>query len=173
MNKSYYPINLDVEDKKCLVVGGGKVAERKVKTLLKFGAKVTVVSPSFSSGLSHLANELTLIKRAYRASDLNGSVLVIAATDQPATNRRIAADARKNRVLVNVIDKPELCSFIAPSVIKRGPLVVSISTSGQAPAFSKTLRLKLEKIVTPAMGRLAGELGRIRRQRRGTASDRA
>ena len=132
-------------------------------------------APEPTGGIARLAKsgKVKLARRKYRSSDLKEAALVIAATDDGEVNRRVALDAKKNKILVNVIDRPELCSFIAPSVIKRGPLVVSISTSGNAPAFSKALRLKLEKIVTPALGKLAGELGRIRRQKLGTASHRA
>lgn len=175
MPKSYYPVNLDVENKKCVVVGGGKVAERKIAALLKFGVQVLAVSPEFTRRIRRLAasGKIEIFRRTYRRKDVRGAVLVIAATDDPELNRSVADDARRARALVNVVDQPALCSFIAPSVIKRGPLVVSISTSGQAPALSKKLRLKLEKIITPQIGRLAEELGRIRRKKLGTAPLRA
>ena len=159
MLKSYYPVNLDVSGKKCLVVGGGAVAERKVKTLLDFGALVWVVAPRFSFKIKGVK----FIRRKYRSGDLRNAVLAIAATDDDGLNRKIAAGARAQKIPVNVIDAPKLCTFIAPSIIKRGPLVVSISTSGQAPALAKALRLKLEKLITPQFGKLALALGKIRR----------
>jgi precorrin-2 dehydrogenase/sirohydrochlorin ferrochelatase len=178
MPKSYYPINLDVSGKKCLVVGGGKVAQRKIKTLLNFGARVVAVAPRFTAGISRLSGKVKLIPRKYKSGDLTHAALAIVATDDPVVNRKISADARRSGVLVNVIDQPALCSFIAPSVIKRGPLVVSISTSGQSPAFAKALRLKLERLISPKMGKLVNALGKVRaatrfaqrRQRLGTAS---
>ncbi|MBI5079040.1 bifunctional precorrin-2 dehydrogenase/sirohydrochlorin ferrochelatase [Candidatus Saganbacteria bacterium] len=171
MVKSYYPINLDIDGKKCVVVGGGRVAERKVVALLRFGAAVVVVSSSFTAKLRCLARErrIELIRRRYRAGDLSGAILAIAATDDPAANEKISEDAEKGKILVNVVDKPSLCSFIAPSIIKRGPLMVSISTSGQAPALSKALRVKLEELISPRMGKLVEELGK-RRRKLGTAS---
>jgi precorrin-2 dehydrogenase/sirohydrochlorin ferrochelatase len=175
MNKSYYPVNLDVFGRKCLVAGGGAVAERKVGTLLDFGARVIVVSTSFTPGLLRLGkrNKIRLVNRKFKSGDIEDAFLIIAATDDRKTNEHVSNAARKAGVLVNVVDQPKLCSFIAPSVIKRGPLVVSISTSGQAPLFAKAMRLKLEKFVTPALGKLAVELGKIRRQKLGTATDRA
>lgn len=175
MQNSYYPLNLDVQGKKCLVIGGGAVAERKARTLLEFGAKTAVVAPDLTPGLIKLskAGRIKTTRRKYQLGDLNKVFLAIAATDDSATNKRIFLDATKAKILVNVIDRPELCSFIAPSFIKRGPLVVSISTSGHAPALSKAIRLKLEKIITPALGKLASELGKIRRKKLGTATLRA
>lgn len=151
------------------MAGGGEVAERKVKSLLKFGAKVVVVAPTFTKLLSRI-KAARLVRRGYRTGDLKGAALVIAATDDPKINRRISKDARLRNILVNVVDAPSLCSFIVPSVIKRGPLVVAISTSGRAPALAKALRLKLQKVITPGLGKLAQELGKARRQRLGTAS---
>lgn len=165
MLKSYYPVNLDVSDKKCLVVGGGTVAERKVSTLLEFGARVVVVAPLITARLKQLTRSRKIVARLkkYSSADLRQAVLVIGATSDRALNKKIAKDAIKKNILVNIVDDPELCSFIVPSKIKRGALVVSISTSGQAPALAKALRIKLEKIITPELGRLANELGKIRR----------
>ena len=164
MVENYYPINFVVDGKKCVVVGGGAVAERKVRSLLKFGARVVVVAPSWTKQLAGIP-AVRLVRRGYRTRDLAGAVLVIAATDDLALNRQIARDAQRENILVNVVDAPELCSFIVPSMIKRGPLVVAISTSGQAPAMAKALRLELQKIITPQLGKLAARLGIIRRKR--------
>lgn len=164
MLRKYYPINLDVTGKKVVVVGGGVVAERKVISLVKFGAEVLVIAPRLAAVLAKIKG-VGLLRREYRRADIKHAVLVVAATDNMALNRQIARDAMRENILVNVVDAPDLCSFIVPSMIKRGPLVVSISTSGQAPAMAKALRLELQKIITPQLGKLAARLGKIRRKR--------
>jgi precorrin-2 dehydrogenase/sirohydrochlorin ferrochelatase len=141
-----YPIQLDVRERPCLVVGGGRVAERKVRGLLAAGAAVTVVSPEATSALAQLASAANIvwIPRGYRSADLDGMRLVIAATDQPAVNRQIAEDAHVRGVLCNVIDQPAAGDFTLPSVIRRGDLVLTVSTSGQSPALARHLRKALE-----------------------------
>ncbi len=143
----YYPVNLDILDRKCLVVGGGSVGTRKVLTLLDCGAIVTVVSPDVSEKLLELAGNGSIIweKRSYLASDLDGMFLVIGATDDEELNRQISADAEKINLLCNIADRPEVCNFILPAIVNRGDLVIAISTSGKSPAFAKTLRKELEK----------------------------
>lgn len=142
----YYPVNLDIQNQSCLVVGGGAVGTRKVKMLLDCGAVVTVVSPEMTHSLSVLAveNQISLKQRAYHVSDLEGVLLVIGATDNRDINRVIHADARKQGKLCNIVDQPDLCNFILPSVIERGDLVITISTSGKSPAFARLLRKQLE-----------------------------
>ncbi len=143
----YYPVNLDIQNRKCLVVGGGSVGTRKVMTLLDCGAIVTVVSPDVTEQLSELANngKIELIKRDYRSSDLDGMFLVIGATDNEELNSRIHSDSEKLNKLCNIADRPNVCNFILPSVVSRGDLVIAISTSGKSPAFAKKLRKDLEK----------------------------
>ncbi len=145
----YYPVCLDVRNKDCLVVGGGQVASRKVKTLIGCGANVEVIAPYFSGELTKMeenhGDRLRLIHRVYEAGDVAGRFLVIGATDDEAENRRISADAEKNNILCNIADVPDACSFILPSIIKRGDLLLAISTSGNSPAFAKHLRKTLEK----------------------------
>ena len=158
----YYPINLNLEGKKAVVVGGGKVAERKVMQLLECGAKVTVISPKVTKKIRSLADksQVNVIDRKYRVGDLKGAVVAIAATDNPAINKQVPKEARKRRVLINVVDSPELCDFIMPSIIRRGDLVISISTSGKFPFLSKKLRIMLEGLIGEEYGieldRLAG-----------------
>ena len=141
----FYPIYLDVKDKKCVIVGGGKVAYRKVCSLKEAGAEVVVVSPETCP---EIANEegLTLVKKDYDESILDGALLVIAATDNDAVNKKAALDARKRNIIVNVVDRPELCSFIVPSTINRGDLCISISTGGASPAVAKSVREELEVV---------------------------
>jgi precorrin-2 dehydrogenase/sirohydrochlorin ferrochelatase len=143
----YYPVNLDILNRKCLVVGGGSVGTRKVLTLLDCGAIVTVVSPEATEKLLELAGNGSIRwgKRSYLASDLDTMFLVIGATDDEELNRQISADAEKLNMLCNIADRPEVCNFILPAIVNRGDLVISISTSGKSPAFAKKLRKELEK----------------------------
>lgn len=142
----YYPIHLDIRKRNCLVVGGGAVGTRKVNTLLKCGARVTVVGPAPTRQLKELAaaGSITLRQCAYRSADLKDMFLVIGATDDEKLNRQISEDAGKIGILCNIADRPEVCNFILPSVVQRGDLVITISTSGQSPALAKRLRRKLE-----------------------------
>ncbi|MFO8111097.1 MAG: bifunctional precorrin-2 dehydrogenase/sirohydrochlorin ferrochelatase [Desulfosalsimonadaceae bacterium] len=142
----YYPVCLDIRNRDCLVVGGGAVAHRKVKTLLECGANVTVVSPAFASEMEGMDTEnLRMIRRPYAPSDVKGRFLVIGATDDEAENRKISRDAEDNNVLCNIADLPDACNFILPSIVKRGDLLLAISTCGNSPAFAKHLRKNLEK----------------------------
>ena len=143
----YYPVNLDILNRKCLVAGGGSVGTRKVLTLLDCGAIVTVISPVASEKLLELADNgsITWEKRSYLASDLDGMFLVFGATDDEELNRQISVDAEKLNMLCNIADRPNVCNFILSSIVNRGDLVISISTSGKSPAFAKKLRKELEK----------------------------
>lgn len=140
---NYYPAFLDLGGKKAVVVGGGEVAQRKVIALLASGAYVTVISPSLTRKLQKAleGGKIRHIPRLYRKNDLKGAFVVIAATDSPETNKRISKDAP---ALVNVVDVPADCNFIAPSVVRRGQLLIAISTGGASPAFSRALRRELE-----------------------------
>ncbi len=142
----YVPIFLAVTGRDCVVVGGGEVAARKVESLLEAGALVTVVSPRLSPSMETIvANGLvTHLARNYERGDIQGSVLVYAATDDPKLHRELAAEARALGIPVNVVDVPELCTFIAPAVVKRGDLQIAISTGGASPAFAARLRRNLE-----------------------------
>jgi precorrin-2 dehydrogenase/sirohydrochlorin ferrochelatase len=143
---AYIPIFLDVTGRECMVVGGGEVAARKVESLLRAGAKVKVVSPCLSSRLSAVvAGESVMhIARNYQPGDMTGCVMVYAATDDPKLQRDLVAEARALGILINVIDVPELCTFISPAVVNRGELQIAISTSGASPAFAARLRRTLE-----------------------------
>src|SRR5258708_25555180 len=138
----YIPIFLDVTGRQCFVVGGGEVAVRKVEALLEAGALVTVVSPSLSPPVEAIVASglVTHIARTYERGDIRGCVLVYAATDDPKLQRELAAEARALGIPVNVVDVPELCTFIAPAVVKRGALQIAISTGGPSPAFAARLR---------------------------------
>jgi siroheme synthase-like protein len=142
----YIPIFLDVTGRDCVVVGGGEVAARKVESLLEAGAQVTVVSPRLSPPMASFAanGSVIHIARDYRPGDISGCVLAYAATDDPKLHRELAAEARALGIPVNVVDVPELCTFIAPAVMQRGALQIAISTGGASPAFAARLRRELE-----------------------------
>ena len=162
----YYPINLDIRNRNCLVVGGGAVATRKVNTLITCGARVTVVSPETTDTLNRLADTgaITLIRRPYASSDLNGMFLVIGATDDSDLNRQIFEQAEKAGRLCNIADQPDLCNFILPSIVHRGDLILAISTSGQSPAFAKKLRQELEKTYGDEYALFLRLMGAIRKK---------
>ena len=150
-NKNYYPLSIDLSSRNVIVIGGGAVAERKASLLVDYGAIVTLVSPEVTPGLTELMKngKIVWLERAYLPKDLKGAFLVIAATSEKAVNRSIAEDARAQGRLVNVADQPDLCSFILPSVIRRGRLTVTISTNGASPALSRALRFKGETVFGP------------------------
>jgi len=138
-----YPIVLDLAGRRAVVVGGGRVALRKARALAEAGARVTAVAPEF---LPEFADEagVECIEAPYTGEHLEGAVLAVAATDDPAVNRRVADDARAAHVLVNVVDVPEECDFIVPAQVRRGDLMVTITTGGAAPSLSRRLRERLE-----------------------------
>ena len=161
----YYPVNLNIQRQSCLVVGGGSVGTRKVKTLLDCGATVTVVSPEVTDMLSVLAeeNRILLKQLPYQTSDLDGVFLVIGATDNRDMNRTIYDDARKQGKLCNIADQPDLCNFILPSVIERGDLIIAISTSGKSPAYARQLRKQLEAQFGPEHAGFLKLMGIVRK----------
>jgi siroheme synthase-like protein len=142
----YIPIFLDVSGKPCLVVGGGEVAERKVRALLAAGAEVTIVSPGLGEALEAIARrgEVYHLAHRWRRGEMAGFALVYAATGDASLHREIAAEAGELGIPINVADTPELCSFIAPAVIRRGDLQIAISTGGASPALAARLRRELE-----------------------------
>ena len=142
----YIPIFFDVTGRPCIVIGGGEVAARKVESLIEAGARVTVVSPRLSPPLQAAVARglVTHIARDYAPGDIKGCVLSYAATDDPKLHRELAAEARTLGIPINVADVPELCSFIAPAVVKRGALQIAISTSGASPAFAARIRRELD-----------------------------
>jgi precorrin-2 dehydrogenase/sirohydrochlorin ferrochelatase len=162
----YYPVNLDIQNRNCLVVGGGGVGTRKVATLLKCGANVTVVSPDISQQLLDLAESpsLTLKQRPYQSSDLDGMFLVIGATDDETLNRKISHDAERRNTLCNIADRPDVCNFILPAIVQRDDLIITISTSGKSPALAKKLRKSLEARFGEEYGILLRLMGGIRKR---------
>ena len=165
MTKSYYPIFLDVQDKQCVIAGGGDVSVRKAKTLVSFGAKVKVVAPTVSERLQALADEgvITCEARPFAPADLDGAMLVIGATDNEMVNRTIFDEANKRSIPVNIVDQPELCTFIVPSVVRKGDLAIAISTGGKSPAVAKRVRKKLQEEFGDEWGVYLDMMGRARR----------
>lgn len=167
----YYPVNLNISHRACLVVGGGPVAFRKARMLAECGADVTVVSMDFCDEFQKFSNisSISLVQRKYFLSDLDGKFLVIGATDDEALNRRISEDAGKKNMLCNIADVPEICNFILPSVIRQEDLVIAVSTSGKSPAFAKKLRKDLEKSFGDEYARFLDLMGGIRQKLLSTA----
>ncbi|MEE9614509.1 MAG: bifunctional precorrin-2 dehydrogenase/sirohydrochlorin ferrochelatase [Thermodesulfobacteriota bacterium] len=162
----YYPIFLDIEKKTCLVVGGGAVAERKVLSLLFSGARVAVISPQLTKKLKSLVKtgKIRHTARRYCVGDIEGAFLVVSATDSEEINKAVSKEARKAGTLLNVVDRPELCNFIVPSVVERGSLLVAISTSGKSPYLAKALRKTLERSIPPEMAVFVELMGAVRRK---------
>ncbi|MGD2074624.1 MAG: siroheme synthase CysG [Gammaproteobacteria bacterium] len=153
----FFPVFLDLEGRDCLVVGGGRVAARKVGLLRRAGARVEIVAPDLCDELQRRVDAGELIHRArgFEASDLDHKTLVIAGTSEEEVNREISMLAKARNIPVNVVDQPELCSFIVPSVINRDPVQVAVSTGGASPVLARLLRARLESYVPAAYGRLA------------------
>lgn len=149
-----------------MVVGGGEVAERKVKGLVERGAEVRVISPELTPGLRRMAEEgkIQVESREYRRGDLKNALLAIAATDCVEVNREVAQEGGKKKVLVNVVDSPELSGFIVPSVVQRGELVIAISTSGYSPALARKIRSELESYFSPEYAWLPPLLAEVRQE---------
>ncbi len=141
-----FPITVCVEGLSCLVVGGGKVALRKVNNLLQCGAVIDVVSPSFCDELVVMGKEglVTLISRRFEDHDINGRMLVFAATNDEATNQRVYQLCQKNNILVNTVDDPEKCNFLVPATMRRGALTVAVNTQGRSPLLARRIREEME-----------------------------
>jgi precorrin-2 dehydrogenase/sirohydrochlorin ferrochelatase len=162
----YYPINLDVQDRECLVVGGGGVGERKVKTLLECGALVTVVTMDATESLQALASEgrIDLKTRVYEPSDMKGKFLVIGATNSEEVNEKISKDAQERGLLCNIADRPAACTFVLPAIVRQGELLIAISTSNKSPAVARRIRQTLEKEFGPEYSVLLNLMGAIRQK---------
>lgn len=161
-----YPIGLDLRGRKCLVVGGGRVAERKVAALLEAGADVWVVSPSLSEELTlrQEKGDIRWTPREYAAGDVEGAFLAIAATGSGEANARVSSEARQAGVLVNVADDPEKCDFTLPAVVRRGELSIAVFTGGKSPALARKIREDLEAAYGPEYGEFLEFLGEQRRR---------
>ncbi len=160
----YYPIFLDLRAQRCLVIGGGEVAERKVETLLQAEGQVTVISPTLTPQLQSWAqkHQITAFLRPYQKGDVRGFSLVFAATDDEELHRQIAAEAQEAEVLLNVVDRPALCSFIVPAIVSQGDLTLAVSTSGASPALAKKIRRDLGRQFGPEYTQALALLARVR-----------
>lgn len=162
----YYPVNLVLENKICVVVGAGVVAARKVHRLLECGALVSVISPTITPGIKRLAakKKISFKNKAVELKDLSGAYLVIAATQDRKINSLVSAYCRKKGILINAVDYPKECTFILPAVVRRGSLTISISTDGISPALAKKIRKDLEKEFGVEYAKLLRILKEIRPQ---------
>jgi uroporphyrin-III C-methyltransferase/precorrin-2 dehydrogenase/sirohydrochlorin ferrochelatase len=153
----FLPLFFNLKNKSCLVIGGGGTASRKVALLTQSGAVVTLISPTLSRSLQELADnqKITHKSKAFEESDLRGYKLIISATDDQIINKRVSVLANKHNIPVNVVDNPDLCSFIFPSIVDRSPVIAAISTGGRSPVLTRILRGKIESTIPAAFGRLA------------------
>ncbi len=160
----YYPIGLDISGRRCLVIGGGEVGQRKAERLLECGARVSVVGKKLTPALAGLRKKGAIehIPGDYEQKQLNGAFLVIGATDDPVINERIFLDARRQGVLANIVDDPDRCDFILPALCRQGDLVITVATGGKSPALAKKLRQDLEERYGPEYEVLLKIMGEIR-----------
>lgn len=156
MKRKYYPLFMDMRMRPCLVVGGGKVAERKVKSLVGAGARVTVLSPEVSPEILklHKKNKILWKKKMFSKGDAKGPAFVFCATNNKTINHAIYNDAEKHRAFANVADDPSLCHFIVPASFQKGAISVAVSTEGKSPAFSAALKRKLQKDIPDEYAKL-------------------
>lgn len=159
-----YPVNLRLEGRRCMVVGGGSVAERKVESLLQAGALVTVISPDLTPVLKDrvVRAEIEWSQRGFAAGDLTDAFIVIGATNDSEVNRAVAAEARQRGALVNIVDTPALCDFTVPAQVQRGDLVLTVSTNGKSPVFSRRIREEMEELYGPEYGQFLILVSRLR-----------
>ncbi len=164
---------LQVRDRSCLIVGGGEVAARKAAMLRRAGANLHVVAPELSPGMHALVKEASgrHSERGYTRSDVLSAHLVIAATDDRALNARVSSDARAERVPVNVVDDPELCTFIMPAIVDRSPLVIAVSSAGGSPVLARMARGKIEAALPAQLGALASLCSELRSEVRAALPD--
>ncbi len=160
----YFPVFLKLKDQACLVVGAGEIAARKIELLARAGANITVIASEISPAVLSLqqAHKLTLLQKPFAPADLGVFRLVVSATDNAETNRLVALTADEQNIPVNVVDNPELCSFIFPAIIDRSPIIAAVSSGGAAPVLARLLRAKIEAAIPPAYGQLAGLADKFR-----------
>lgn len=158
---SYFPLFMELKDRDCLVVGGGRVAWRKVKVLKDFDARVSVVAPEIIPEIGELDPDLQ-IEREFLDGDVQGRTLVVAATDDAALNQRISRLCQAHSIPVNAVDQIQDCSFIFPAYVKQGEVVAAFSSGGQSPVMTQYLKAQIKPVMTEELGRLAACLGSIR-----------
>lgn len=166
---AYYPVYLNLNSRRCVIIGGGHEAERKAHELVECGASVTVISPEVSDGLKALAAQgaVDWVQKAYEPGDLEGVFLAIAENDKPDVYKEVAWEAQRRGILLNVVDVTNLCTFIAPAVVKRGEVTVAISTGGLSPALARRLREEIQESPALLWADMAVMLGEVRQDLRG------
>ncbi len=162
----FLPIFINIRNRKCLVIGGGKVAAGKIALLSRAGARITVIAPKLDTELQGLLRQGIIVHRAeiFTPAHLEDATLVFAATNDRLVNQQISKAAEKLRIPINVVDNPDLCSFIMPSIIDRSPILVAVSSSGKSPVLARLLRARLETMIPEAYGRLATYAANFREQ---------
>jgi precorrin-2 dehydrogenase / sirohydrochlorin ferrochelatase len=162
--KQMFPMFLKLEKRRCLVVGAGEIAESKIAGLLDTGALMRVIAPEATPRVQAWARarKIDWHRRAFRAADLRGMFLVVAATSSAPVHKKIYREARRRGVLCNIVDVPRLCDFYYPAVVRRGALQIAISTSGYSPALAQRLRKELEDLFGPQYEQWLAELGEAR-----------
>jgi len=163
-SSSYYPVFLNIRGRKCVVIGGGQIAFRKVKALLDYGANVKVISPDLCPELNRLAEikEISVEKRLFQPGDLEGALITVAATDDNSINLEVAKEAGGKGVLVNVVDDPGNSDFIVSSCLRRGDITIAISTTGRSPALARKIRTRLEEYLAEEYAVLALLIDEVR-----------
>lgn len=160
----YYPIYLDIENRNVIIIGGGEVCARKAETMMRYGARVTIVSPEFTPEIEGWARDgqLTILRKRYETSDIEDAHIVIASTDDTSVNEQVAADSRARRIPVNVVDVTPLCEFIVPAIIEKDGIQIAISTGGKSPALARTLKEDLNRAIGPEYSEVNDLLGSLR-----------
>jgi precorrin-2 dehydrogenase/sirohydrochlorin ferrochelatase len=164
--KKYYPVNLDITNRRCVIIGGGDVAERKAERLIECGAQVTIVSPLLTPLLEERkkARQIVHVDKDYEEKTLHGAFMVIGATDRNEINAQISQDALSLGILVNIVDDPDKCNFILPSLVQQGDLSIAISTGGKSPALAKKLREDMQQQYGPEYQVLLRIMGSLRKK---------
>jgi len=161
----FLPVFINIKQQRCLVVGGGEIAARKASLLARAGASLCVVAEEISDSVREVVGTTAggeCILRAYEVSDLNGATLVIAATDNIDVNQQVSSDAQAKNIPVNVVDNPDLCTFILPAIVDRSPVVIAVSSGGKSPVLARLIRARLETLIPASYGRLAKLVGNLR-----------
>jgi uroporphyrin-III C-methyltransferase/precorrin-2 dehydrogenase/sirohydrochlorin ferrochelatase len=153
----YFPVFVKLKDQDCLVIGAGKIAARKIELLARAGAKITVIADRISPSVAAMqtSHRLIIVQKPFAPEDLHGFRLVVSATNDNKTNELVAKTADEQNIPVNVVDNPELCSFIFPAIIDRSPIIAAVTSGGAAPVLARLLRAKIESVISPGYGRLA------------------
>ena len=161
----YYPVYLNLAGKRCVILGGGTIAQGKIAALRDAGARITVISPEATDGIKRAAQrgDVAFEQREYQAGDLEGAFIAVAATNVWHVNRQIYEEAEERGVLLNVVDDPDQCTFIAPSIVRRDPITLAVSTGGASPALARKMRETLAEAPALKWADLAAALGRARR----------